>query len=141
MLRNTRLPAGVVQFSIGYNLMKPSPEQLLQRQLASSGKQMDSADSAQQPPRSGRGPPQNASGPSEDEELLLLREQSALEMQPVSGGLGRGCAAHQHRLCEGEACQSCSVWLGISTVVRQCPQCTGCMKWGHVSALHLMQFR
>ena len=82
------LPAGVVQFSIGYNLMRPSPEQLLKRQHASSGKQMDSADSSQQPTRSGRGPAQNASGPSEDEELLPLREQSALEMQPVSGGPG-----------------------------------------------------
>ena len=111
----------MVQFSIGYNLMKPSPEQVLQRQLASPGKQMDSAGSTQQPPRSGRGPPQNASGPpqnasgpSEDEELLPLREQSALEMQPVSGGLGKGSAAHQHRLWEGEAWQSCRVWLGVS---------------------------
>ena len=84
-----------MQFSIGYNLMKPSPEQLLEKQLASSGKQMDSADSAQQSTRSARGPAQNASGPSEDEELLPLREQSALEMQPVSGGLGKGDEANK----------------------------------------------
>ena len=95
-LANTGLPAGVVQFSIGYNLMKPSPEQLLERQLASSGKRMDRADSAQQPTRFAREPAQGASGPSEDEELLPLREHSALEMQPVSGGLGEGGAARKH---------------------------------------------
>ncbi len=132
----------MVQFSIGYNLMKPSPEQLLERQLASPGKQMDGADSARQPMRSGRGPAQNASGTSEDEELLPLREQSALEMQPVSGGLGKGGQASKHRLCEGEARQSCRCSLcqsgcgchGGEAMHRLCAkrvcQCLRCMlRW------------